>query len=176
MPPSSCDSVSPHGTGRLLLWALCAFQVHDLGCPVQRGHTAAALSPKLGQSVTLGPPEETSAICLCPGLSCGIYFCPPGPLLVLFSLHGSLPLPRKQDPPVVDQLGCPWSGPEEHMELPRASGLRKQELQRPRYCAPGHSPWPGSHACSLTSSLPSSQRVHAVPTLILPMGIEARSG
>lgn len=138
MPPSSRDSVSPHGTGRLLLRALCAFKVHDL---VQRGHTAAALSPKLGQSVTLVPPEKTSAICLCPGLNCGIYFCPPGPFLVLFSLHGSLPLPRKQDPPVVDQLGCPWSGPEEHMELPRASGLRKQERQRPRHCAPGHSPW-----------------------------------
>lgn len=32
---------------------------------------------------------------------------------------------------MVDQLGCPWPGPKERMELPRASGLRKQELQCP---------------------------------------------
>lgn len=76
----------PTGTGRLLPQSLCALKVHDLGCLVQKGHTAAALSPKLGQSVTLGPPEETSAICLCPGLNSGIFSsCPPratlGPVL-----------------------------------------------------------------------------------------------
>lgn len=51
--------------------------------------------------------------------NCGIYFClQDHSFLVLFCMATALA--QKAGPPVVgNQLGMPWSGPEEHMELPR---------------------------------------------------------
>lgn len=173
MPPSSWDSVSPleqegccHSPSVLsksMIWGVwCRKVTQQLPCPLSLDSQLPwGLRRKLLPSASV----QASILESSPP-------APPGPLLVLFSLHGSLPLPRvrKQDSPEVDQIGCSWSDPEERMELPRASGLRKQELQRPRHCAPGRSPWPGLHTCSLTSSLPSPQRARAVFTLVLPMG------
>lgn len=106
LPPPGTQ-FPPHETGRLPPRSLSALKVRALGRLVQKGHTAAALSPKLGQS-PLRPLEEFSAISLCPEFW-NLLLPRPGPRLVLFSSTGSQPLPgaRKQTLPVVSQLGCP---------------------------------------------------------------------